>query len=237
MKPIYTYFISACLLLLPLLAVSQGADTLVQELPAKDRTIEGSFRLQGLRLAIDLAPWIRGLSSPERDLYNLHLRLDAGRGEAIQWGASLDWIRSQAELSSAITTYSHRGQALRLGLYLNAIPLDPDKNLVTVGLGYGRSWFDETLSGVVTDPIFGEFPLNRSSTGLGAGWVELSGGMQARVWKQFYTGYNLTLKILPHFRDDQLLQIYEIPGYGQASRASAFAFSYYLLYRIPFSRN
>ncbi|EMR01443.1 DUF6048 family protein [Cesiribacter andamanensis] len=228
-----------CLLALPLLSPAQRADTVIQNTPEQLSSAEGRFALQGLRLGLDVVPWISGLASPERTLYNLHMRLDAGRGDRLQYGASLNWLRSEAVLSSAITTYQHSGQSLSLGLYLNVIPTDPDHNLVTIGLGYGRSWFDETLSGVVEDPrgIYGDSEVNRSSTGLRSGWFSLSGGMQARIWKQLYTGYNLSLKLLPHFSEEEQLQIYEVPGYGRASAASSFEFSYYLLYRIPFSRS
>lgn len=243
MIQIYKYSISFCLLLLlPLLAIGQvnsPADTVIQQVNQQVNTPDtslaaGPIRLQGLRFGIDLKPWIQSIASSDRSFYNAHLRLDAGPGTSIRYGAMLDFTHSEANLQGDSATYFNKGNAARLGLYLNIIPDDQDFNLVTVGIGYGRSWFNESLSGLVDDSDYGSFPVYRSSIGLGAGWIEITGGMQARIWKQLYVGYNLQLRLLPHFKDRDLLQIYEIPGFGKASRKSSFGFSYFLLYRIPF---
>ncbi|WP_224996652.1 DUF6048 family protein [Cesiribacter sp. SM1] len=229
----YRYLISFCLLLLPLLGMGQGtADTVARETVVLPDTADLPLRINGLRIGVDMKSWIQGIASGDRDLYNLHLRLDAGPGEVVRYGAMLDWTHSQANITGDSATYYHRGNALKVGFYLNAMPGDPDNNLLSIGIGYGRSWFDESLSGIVEDELYGSFPINRSSTGLSAGWLELSGGMQARVWKQLNVGYNLTLRLLPHFRDDEQVRIYEIPGFGNANNNSTFGFSYYLLYRF-----
>ncbi|MBW3545556.1 MAG: hypothetical protein KY428_08180 [Bacteroidetes bacterium] len=238
MRHLSKYLMLMGLLLLPLLGAAQVvADTVIRETKAAvDTTGKEPLRLQGLRLGIDLKPWIQTLASSERDAYNVHLRLDAGAGDLIRYGALLDITRLETNLQGDSTTYYNKGTAARLGVYLNVIPEDEDQNLVHIGISYGRSWFDESLSGYVKDKDYGDFPINRSSTSLQGGWLELSGGMQARVWKQFYLGYELQLKLFPHFKDNEQVQIYEIPGFGRASRKSAVGFSYFLLYRIPFAK-
>ena len=226
---------------MPLLGIGQvdGADTVIHQMVIPVDTVKNlPFRINGLRVGVDLQPWIRSISNGDRDLYNFHMRLDAGPGDQVRYGALLDLTSYQANLSGDSATYYHKGTAARLGLYYNVLPGDPEYNLVTVGIGYGRSWFDESLSGIVDDEgFYGPFAISRTSTGLRAGWFELSGGMQARVWQQLFVGYNLTLKLLPHYRDDEQVQIYEIPGFGKASEKSAFSFNYYLLYRFSFGKN
>lgn len=226
------------LLLLPLLGVAQTTpDTVIYQAPAPpDTVVAGSFGINAMRIGVDLKPWIQGIASRERSFRNLHLRLDLGPRNLITYGVSLDVTNSRADLSGGggSTTYFNKGSAARIGFYFNVIPDDQEKNLVTVGIGYGRSWFEESLKGFVQDDDYGFFEIERASTGLHAGWVELNGGMQARVWKQLYVGYNLQLRILPHFDDSDQVQIYEIPGFGKASQKSSFGFSYYMLYRIPF---
>lgn len=237
MKKMYHYFLgSLFMLLLCLPAMGQTkADTVIQQAPAPiDTIVAGTFGVNGIRFGVDLKPWIQGIASGERNFYNGHLRLDLGPRNLIRYGVSLDVTKSSANLMGDSAIYSNKGFAASLGFYLNVIPDDQDQNLVTIGLGYGRSWFDESLSGVVSDEIYGSFPIERTSAGLGAGWIELNGGMQARVWKQLYVGYNLQLRILPHFSKRDQVQIYEIPGFGKASQKSTFGFSYYMLYRIPF---
>jgi hypothetical protein len=230
----YRYLISLCLLLMPLLGIGQrAADTVAREtVIAVDTAAEAPFRINGFRVGVDMKSWIQGIATSDRDLYNLHLRLDAGPGEVVRYGALLDLTHSQANIIGDSATYYHKGNAVKFGVYLNAMPGDPDNNLLSIGLGYGRSWFDESLSGIVEDELYGSFPINRSSTGLSAGWFEFSGGMQARVWKQLNVGYNLTLRLFPHFRDDEQVRIYEIPGFGNANRKTSFNFSYYMLYRF-----
>ncbi len=232
-----TYIIGLCLLCLPMLAGAQVvADTVIQEVPAPvDTLVKEPFRINGLRFGVDLKPWIQTIASSERAAYNVHLRLEGGPGELIRYGALLDFTQSETNLGDDddSTTYFNKGTVARLGVYMNIIPDDLEQNLVTIGVGYGRSWFDESLKGYVDDDIYGFFPINRSSTGLGGGWVELTAGMQARVWKGFFVGYEFQLKLLPHFRDRDQVQIYEIPGFGKASQKSALGFSYFLLYRLP----
>lgn len=229
------------LFLLPLLGLAQTSpDTVIQgALPPvpTDTVVARDFGVNALRFGVDIKPWIHGIASRERNFYNAHIRFDLGPRNMVRYGISLDLTHSTANLRGDSTTYFNNGKAASVGFYLNVIPDDQDHNLVTIGLGYGRSWFDESLSGYVQDNDYGFFLIERESTALRAGWVELNGGMQARVWKQLYVGYNLQLRILPHFNRREQVQIYEIPGFGKASQKSAFGFSYYMLYRIPFRNN
>lgn len=241
MKATHTTLLSFLLLLLPVLAMGQvindQADTVIQSLDTPETSpVSQSLRISGIRFGIDLQPWIRGLASQERTLYNAHLRVDVNQGNSLRFGMLLDYTDSRALLEGDSATYRNDGSTARIGAYLNVLPLDPDYNMVTIGLAYGRSWFNEGLEGVVSDRLYNDFNVSRSSTGLSAGWVEVVAGMQARIWKQFYAGYNLQLRLFPHFENSDQLQIYEIPGFGRASEKSSFGFSYYLLYRIPFGK-
>ena len=241
MKKMYRYLLSL-LLLLPLVGWGQARpDTVLQDTPPPPDTIVLTpLRINGIRFGVDLKPWVHGIASSERNFYNAHLRVDVGRGPLVQYGAFLDLTHAETTLSSESKdstdiSYFHKGNSARLGIYLNVIPADPEHNLVTVGIGYGRSWFNERLSGIVEpDPQYGSSFIESNSFGLSAGWLELSGGMQARVWKQFFVGYSLSLKFFPHFKDRDQVRIYEIPGFGRANQRTSLGFSYYLLYRIPF---
>lgn len=244
----YRYLVSACLLLLPLMGKAQvinDADTTIERMITPETSPASQpLRISGIRFGVDLKPWLQGLASSKRNLYNFHLRLDVNSGKTLRYGALLDITHSDTKLvgdddtyeTPFQNTYESKGLATKLGLYLNVIPHDPDRNLVTIGLAYGRSWFDESLSGRVEDDVYGAFPVVREAKGLRAGWVEIFGGMQARIWKNLYAGYNLQLRLFPHFDDTDLVEVYEIPGFGRASEKSSFGFSYFLLYRIPFGK-
>ena len=212
-------------------SLSLGLNSVVAQKAAPPDTAKSfSLKPTAVRFGVDLNPWISGISNGDKTLYNVHLRIEANR-----WGLLLDGNHSETGVQDS-TTYAHNGNYLRLGVVYNLLKNDTQGNLFYLGLGYGRSWFSESFSGQVQDPVYGTIEINREANDLRGGWLEAGVGIQARIWKQLFAGYELRLKFAPHFTDDDLVQLYQVPGYGRASDKSQVGFSYYLLYRIPLSK-
>jgi hypothetical protein len=215
-------------LVLPAEALAQQPETL-KPAALKADTVDAKepFRITALRVGIDLNPWIQNFTNKEKKLLNLHTRVEAG-----DWGLLLDINRSETGVQDS-TTYTHAGNYVRLGVVRNLLKKDDQGNLLYLGAGYGRSWFSEAYSANVVDPIYGNTSISQSQNNLRGGWLEAMFGIQARIWQQLFAGYELRLKFAPHFTDNDVAQLYQVPGYGRASDNSQVGFSYYLLYRIP----
>lgn len=160
-----------------------------------------------------------GEAMAEMDLGNWFIVGEIGR-ESITRGESF--------------TYTSTGNYWRLGADVNLIPSSLSRHVMSIGFRYGRSTYDESLSDFSNG-------INVINPTLNAGWIELTGGLRARVWKQLYLGYQLRLRGFKRISDeDTVLQTFDIPGFGRnkrtgtSVRTNAFGFNYYVYWTIPF---
>ncbi len=147
---------------------------------------------------------------------------------------SLDLSSSSRTFSRDEFNYQYDGRFFRAGIDYNFIPNDPDNNVIFIGARYGRAYFNENVQFSIDDNIFGFQDYKYSNESLRGRWLEANGGMKIRVWNQLFLGYTLRLKFAGKVRGEKELVTYELPGYGKAARTNIFAFSYHILYRIPF---
>lgn len=128
--------------------------------------------------------------------------------------------------------YSITGTYFRVGVDVNLIHKDPDGNVVSFGIRYGRSRFNDDLKYSFEDPVYGNFSdLQASNTGASAGWMELNFGMRARVWKVLWMGYQARFKFGLNTKSTDL-HPYEVPGYGPTEtvtdKNTYWGFNYYI---------
>ena len=131
-------------------------------------------------------------------------------------------------------SYDSKGNFWRVGADVNMIPFSPDRHVFSVGFRYGQSTFNETL----IDPLQS---FSTSNLNLKASWLELTGGLRMRMWKQLYMGYQVRLRGFKRLSDEEtMLQTFDIPGFGRNKRTgtsvrnNAFGFNYYIYWTIPF---
>ena len=133
-------------------------------------------------------------------------------------------------------SYHIGGNFFRVGADANIIYKDPDHNVFSFGLRYGRAKFHDKIYYSVptsdTTAIGGLFGENIGQT---ANWLEMNMGMKVKIWKFFWMGYHTRLKFRLKFTPDGLYP-FEVPGYGRARNTgnSTWGFNYYVLLRIPF---
>lgn len=205
------------LLLCSLGALAQKADT-----------VKNSYLPTGVRFGTDLIALAKTpLSdqfdgwevSADVDFYKYYLTLEYG-----------NWERTKA---SPDQSYSNSGNYFRIGADVNLLLKDPDKNMFFVGLRYGRSSFDELLSYRVTDAVFGNAAQTKSNVGMTSGWGEATVGLRVKIWKELWMGYTARLKMSPSIDKGGEFVVYDIPGYGLASKRTYWGFNYQLYWRIP----
>lgn len=205
------------LLLCSLGAVAQKADT-----------IKNKYMPTGIRFGTDLIALAKIPLSDQFDGWEVSADVDFYKYYfTVEYG---NWQKSRL---SADQSYSNDGNYFRVGADVNLLLKDPDKNMFFVGLRYGRSSFDELLTYNLTDAVFGDVVEVRSNTGMVSGWGEVTVGLRVKLWKELWMGYTARLKMSPSIDESGEFIVYDIPGYGLASKRTYWGFNYQLYWRIP----
>jgi hypothetical protein len=64
----------------------------------------------------------------------------------------------------------------------------------------------------------------------------MNAGLKVRVFKQLYLGFTARFKLALSISGDGNLRPYYVPGFGKNIGSSAWGFSYYVFYRLPFRK-
>ncbi|MDA3929136.1 MAG: DUF6048 family protein [Prolixibacteraceae bacterium] len=134
-------------------------------------------------------------------------------------------------------SYSANGAYTRLGVDYNYMEhLDPDSpDKLFIGLRYGFTTFAHEAKNItISDDIWGE--INNGvidSKVLTSNWMEVTTGMRANLFNNFYLSWSVRFRINIWQQPDLQMQPYHIPGYGRAWNNSGVGFNYTLSYKIP----
>lgn len=188
------------------------------------------FKPTGIRIGADLAGIIKSNVTDGFSQKELIADVDFNRyflvAEAGQY--SKDLIISNGR-------YSNNGNYLRLGVDVNFLVKDPDRNMFFLGFRYGCARYDEQVV-YLTKTDFGDQTKTSTNSGISAGWLELTTGLRVKIWKAMWMGYTGRLKFAASTPDDSPIAPYDIPGYGLTFKKPWWGFSYYVMIRIPFTK-
>lgn len=211
--------INILILILPLTLAAQKADTVQKK---KD------FFPTGIRLGVDVISIIRTLTDEsfagyeycaDVDFYRYYLVAEAGR-----------WERT---FSTPEEGYSNGGNYFRIGVDVNFLLKDPDKNMFFFGMRYGMGNYSEKLIVAATDPVWGSNTTTYTNTDVQAGWYELTTGLRVKMFKFFWMGYTARYKFGLNTNEPRGFISHDVPGYGKTENPSTWGFNYQLLFRIP----
>ncbi len=222
--PILKYLLSSTLFLIALATQAQD------EKVAYD-SIRKIQKPTSLRIGTDLIAIGKSIFGSPLSGWELNADVDFGRYYlALDYGS---WSRKD---SLANGYYANDGRYLRIGIDVNFLLKDPDKNMVFMGFRYGRSAFSEQLTYVTTSDNFGVIESILSNPNATAGWVELTAGLRVKIWKSIWMGYTARLKFAPSVNGNVEMETYDIPGYGKTSKSVYWGFNYQIFYRIAFKK-
>ena len=141
-------------------------------------------------------------------------------------------------------SYKVNAPFTRLGIDYNFLYKKAHGNLLLLGFRYGFSSFDYdvidpydgTGKANISDDIWKD-QLPYSHTGMKASmhWLELAGGVRAKVWKQIYMGWSLRFRFKLSASVDEYGDPYYVPGYGKYG-GSNIGLTYHLIYQLPFKK-
>jgi len=159
----------------------------------------------------------------ETDIGNYNIMVEGGHQEFAEINDNVD--------------YSMSGNFLRVGPTVNFLKTDRFLNSFSFGLRYAWSTFDEKVIGNVKEDNWGEVPVNFDINNNKSEWVEMTTGVQVRLWKGIFAGYIFRFRFLRRGSvPDVPFEPYYVPGYGLADRTSTWGFRYYVLYRFQWAR-
>lgn len=136
--------------------------------------------------------------------------------------------------------FTTKGTYFKVGFDYNSYEnwLDME-NIVHIGLRYGLSSFSQNLNSYkIYDAtnFYGEnvvFP-NEKFDGLNAGWIEVVGGVKAKLFNNLFLGFSLRLNYLVSQKKPETFDNLYIPGFNRTYDGKFGAgFNYTLSYFIP----
>ncbi len=206
--------------LLPVLAFAQKTDSLVKK----------DFRPQAIRLGTDLISLARGPiddsftgweANADVGFYRYYLTFDIGH-----------WERN---FTTETEQYNNSGSYWRVGVDVNFLKKDPEKNNLLLGARYARGVFDEHLS-FGLDDIWNSGTTSYSNINTTASWAELTAGLRIKLWKTIWLGYTTRYKFALNTNETSNMVPHDVPGFGKTNKKATWGFNYQLLFRIPFKR-
>lgn len=189
------------------------------------------FLPTGVRLGTDLAGIIKSNIVDDFSAWEITTDIDFHRYLVVA-----DFGYSASGFHANGAEYNNDGNYWRLGIDANFLTRDKDRNAFFLGLHYGRSSYNESMTIVSEDPLFGTLTDNFSNTGLQANWLELNGGLKVKIWKWMWLGYTARYKFSLKSDESKEMLTHEVPGYGRTNNPATWGFNYYVFIRLPFRK-
>lgn len=141
------------------------------------------------------------------------------------------------------SVYTSQGQYFRVGVNYSFLPMTPDRNVAFLGCRYAMSFFKDHLKSRVVYAHSGggsDIPrsvsngpkINTKHRKARARWLELVGGMQAKVWASLYAGLTVRYKFSLRVDNAPKHIPYEVLGWGKHDE-HGWGINYYLLLQFP----
>lgn len=206
-------------------------DTITTQRPKKPDSLREKIYFRSIRLGTDVLAL--ALSSSPR-FGGWELNADADLGPFYLVGDYGSWGKNETLVNGG--DYHNKGTYWRVGLDVNILKKDPDRNMMFFGLRYAQSSFSETTNLTVDDPYFGVQQYTSVNTDASAAWGEMIAGLRVKVWKEFWMGFTSRLKLGLAVSGNGDLSAYDVPGYGVVGGGSTWGFNYQVFWRIPVAR-
>ena len=190
---------------------------------------QSNLRPKGIRVGTELTAIGQTLFSNYRSQYEVSSDLQLGK-YLVNFGYGIaDFNREETDYD-----FSTSGSYFRTGIDINFINNLPASNAIFIGLRYARSTFSNELVWQIDHPVYGRNTLRSEENDLIAHWLEAVAGIKVNVWNNFFLGFTIRNKFFKRVNGVELLEPYDIPGYGIGAADNFWDFDYYLYYRLPF---
>lgn len=136
--------------------------------------------------------------------------------------------------------YDSNGFFARVGVDYDIFIVDEPGNNdnILIGLRYGFALQNHGSDLItIADDYWGSYETTISNYSLSSHWIEAVFGLRTEVFNNFYMSWFIRIKGKIKSINDDILEPYSIPGYGNGSNSINLGFSYNLEYQIPWGNN
>lgn len=192
-------------------------------------------KIYGFRLGFDLSNPIRTILNKDRKAFEI--TADFRVKPNLFVASEIGYLNQNSK--EVKYNYGTKGQYLKLGVnynvYKNWLEMD---NEIFVGLRYGYSTFEQSVSNIIINTENSLPPLSLPETqnfkNLNAGWLEFIVGIKAEIYKNVFLGFQLSGNKIVHQKVPENFKNLYIPGFNRVFiNNSGFGFNYTIAYRIP----
>lgn len=215
--------------LLSTFAFSQKKDSVRQ-----DTVTLRDYIPTGIRIGTDLISLVKTQYQSDFSGWEVNADIDFRRYYlAVDYGS---WSRTFK--SDSAGNYSNDGTYWRVGIDVNFLLKDIDRNMFFVGARYGRANFSENLNVFAYNQFTETYEdLNYYHSGINARWFELTTGIRVKIWRVLWMGYTARFKFgLKHDETENIIPS-DVPGYGSTYKDSNWGFNYQIFIRIPLRKS
>lgn len=200
---------------------------------AQDR-IEGDsskyrFLPTGIRIGTDLLSIGKSIYTNYYKGWEINLDADVYR----RFYATVDYGSWSTNYTLDNGVYVSDGRYFRVGVDVNFLLKDPDRNMFFVGVRRGHTGYTDYTDYSYVDPNFGQIDLHAENANARANWNELTAGLRVKVWKFIWLGATGRIKFGYHGKNQTDLVSYDVPGYGRTFKTSWYGINYQIFFRIP----
>ena len=191
-------------------------------------TVKNRYVPTGVRAGFDAVGYAKSRFQDNFNGWEFETDIDFHR-----YYLTFEYGGSGRNLSSDSTSYANDGTYWRVGIDVNFLTKDPDRNVFFLGARYGRSEYAESMSVLTFDPIWGYLADNYYHSGVKASWAELTAGLRVKILKIFWLGYTGRLKFALSTKGSPEMLSHDVPGFGRTDKETTWGFNYYLMIRVP----
>ena len=180
-----------------------------------------------VRVGYDLSSLVNTLANSDKTFFEVTADIDFDR-----YFVTMDYGIQERTRQGDDFLYKNRGSYFRIGPEVNFNHRDRRNSSLFLGFRYATAVFDDEMSYMIQDDVFGEFSGFSSNDRLNAEWLELVSGLKVKIWDQLFLGYTVRFKFAKSQDLSENLAPYDIPGYGRVDQDTAWGFNYYVFYRF-----
>jgi len=205
-----------------------------QEKKKEKEKVKTSFSPTGIRVGTDLIDLTKNFAGKTFKGWEVNGDIDFSKYYLVADVGS--WAKT---LPLSNGTYNNGGGYFRLGVDVNLLGNDPDKNMFFLGFRVAHAGFHESVTYQATSTqLFAPNPVNLTNSHVTGGWGELTSGLRVKVWKGFWMGYTARLKLAPGAKGGGgALVPYDMPGYGLIQKDPWWGFNYQVFWRIAWKKD
>ena len=195
-----------------------------------DSVVKHKYMPTGIRIGTDLISIVKTQYQSDFSGWEVNGDVDFHRYYlAVDFGS---WSRTFQ--SDSGNNYSNDGTYWRVGVDVNFLHKDVDRNMFFLGGRYASANFSEHLTVYALNEFTGMYEsLNYNHSGVNARWFELTTGLRVKIWKALWMGYTARFKFGLKYDDTENIIPSDVPGYGRTNENSYWGFNYQIFIRIP----